>query len=389
MKIKKLNKIYHVAIIFPDQYSFLNNVMEGVLGIQSIRKYCRFRIFTLSDFNKSVEFPSGYNPDGCIVCYDEDVCDAEWLDDLGVPVVNIFKSMRKKHPSVTLNYDSLVKTVVDHFSSLDFETIGFLGTLHQPCSQEIQQLFEEECAKRKIPFWVLYITDGIKPGSWSMLEQEAPELREYLQKSFGSVGVYAYHDRRASLLVDYCVDMGIKVPEEVGVLGRFDTINARLCTPELSSVIVPAKQIGVRVIKLLVQLMAGEEELELHQEIEVREVRVRASTVGKEDPDMMVLHARAMIREQACDGLTVNEIVETLTISRSSFEKRYRELVGVSAAQEIRAIRIETARQLLLTSKMSLEEVAKKVGFHDSRPFVVFFRREVGVTPGAFRRSHR
>ncbi len=42
------------------------------------------------------------------------------------------------------------------------------------------------------------------------------------------------------------------------------------------------------------------------------------------------------------------------------------------------------AKELLKTTKLSLNEVSEAVGFHDYFYFIKKFRREVGVTPGKF-----
>ena len=42
------------------------------------------------------------------------------------------------------------------------------------------------------------------------------------------------------------------------------------------------------------------------------------------------------------------------------------------------------AKELLKTTKMSLNEVSGAVGFHDYFYFIKKLRREVGVTPGKF-----
>jgi LacI family transcriptional regulator len=380
-------KRYDIAVIFPDWYSFLNEVMEGVLAIHSIRSQCHFRNFISTDFNQPADFPHGYQPDGILVSYDDDQFDAGWLDDLDIPVVNIFASNTQKHPTVSSDLESLARVAVDHFATLGFEEIGFLGTCDQPYSKIARQTFQDECDRRKLAFWAIDIPDGIKTGAWARLEEEAPELKDRLVNPNGRTGIYANHDMRGRLLVDYCTDLGVKVPEDIGVLGRFDSINARLCTPELSSVVLPAKQIGGQAMQMLINLIDQNEVENLYPSIKVSEVRVRASTVGQTDPDMIVLQARTMIRENACRGITVDELIQTLPLARSTFEKRYRALTGSSPAQDIREIRVTTARALLLTSKKTVDEIAYDVGFTDARPFVVFFKREVGETPGEFRKN--
>ena len=388
----KSTKIYDIAIIFPDWYHFLHDVMEGVLEIPGVRHHCHFRNFISTDFNEPVEFPKGYQPDGILVSYDDSYFDASWLADYGVPVVNIFSSNKNpnqhSYPTVGVDPKSLTKIIVGHFDALGFKCIGVLGTKNQTYLSDFYRFFIEECKRKKLPHWYVDIPDGINAGCWTQLEEYAPDLKNKLLHPEKRTGIYATHDMRGRLIADYCTDLGVRVPEDIGILGRFDSINARLCTPELSSVVMPAKQIGARAIQLLINQIEKNPIEDLYPMVDANEIRVRKSTVGSSSPDIIALQARTIIRENACKGLTVDELIQALPIARSTFEKRYQALTGATPAAEIRKIRMDKARQLLLTSTKTIDEIAFEVGFTDPRPFVVFFKREVKQTPGEFRNTH-
>jgi len=381
-----ISKHYDIAIIFPDWYHFLHEVVEGILEIRGIRHHCHFRNFISTDFNEAVEFPKGYQPDGILVSYDDENFDASWLDEYGAPVVNIFAHGRNQFPTVGACSMSLAKVIVDHFVTLGFECVGVLGTKNQ--ISNIYRLIIEECERRNLDHWCYEVPDGIYAGCWAQLDEHVPELKNKLTHPEKRTGIYATHDMRGRLIADYCTELGVRVPEDIGILGRFDSINARLCTPELSSVVLPAKEIGARGIQLLINLIEGHPVENMNPLVLVTDVRVRESTVGRSSPDIIALQARAIIRENSCKGLTVDELIQALPIARSTFEKRYQALTGSTPAAEIRNIRIEKARQLLLTSKKTIDEIALDIGFNDARPFVVFFKREVGQTPGEFRGIH-
>lgn len=385
----KPNQTYDIAIIFPAWYPYLNDIVEGILEIRGIRQHCRFRNFISKNFNEPVNFPSNYQPDGILISYDAENFDASWLKNYNVPIVNIFSALKTDFPTVGICPQSLGKLVVKHFVALGFRAIAVLGTTNITYLSKVYQTITEECEQRSIPHWYLEIPDGIDAGCWAQLEKHAPELKDKLLNSKIRTGIYTSHDMRGRLLVDYCTELGVKVPEDIGILGRFDSINARLSTPELSSIVMPGKQIGATAIQLLVNLIDGQKDADLNPLIKVTEVRVRQSTIRENSPNMIALQARTMIREQACAGLTVDEIVQALPVARSTFEKRYLALTGSTPAQEIRDTRIKKAKELLLASNKPIEEIAKKVGFLDSRPFVVFFKREVKQTPGDFRMNNK
>ncbi|MGB0774619.1 MAG: helix-turn-helix domain-containing protein [Akkermansiaceae bacterium] len=379
------SKEYHIAVVFPKWYPLLNDIMEGILEIRGVRRRCHFRNFICSDFDEGVVFPDGYCPDGVISSFDNDIADASWLKQLNIPVVNIYTCERQDHASVGTDPASLAELVIDHFDSLSFDTVGCIATAGFPQSSKLTELFCSQCRARDIPFWSLEMPDGIMVGDNFDLDQIMPDLKDRLGHSGERVGIYTYHDMRGRILADYCLQKGLKIPEQVGILGRFDSINARLNTPELSSVVTPGRQMGGKAILLLIQLIDGEEPETLRITIDNNDIRTRESTAGHDQTDLEILRARSIIRDRACNGLTVDELVSLLSLSRSALEKRYRALRGVTPAQEIRQLRVEKASQLLRLTKRTVDEIAHKVGFNDPRPFVVFFKREAGMTPGEFR----
>lgn len=389
MKKASSDKLYEIAVILPQWYAFLYDIMEGILEVHSIRRHCHFRNFIHDDFTKEVAFPQGYTPDAILVSYDDGTHPAGWLTKLGLPIVNIYNSPKPLHPSVGPDVESIAHTVVEHFANLSYDSIGVLDTLNHATHSQFELSIKNECHKRNIDFWSTSVPDGIPAGSWSELENSSPELKAKLLGHKGKIGIYTHHDMRARLLADYCTHLGLNIPDQVGILGRFDSINARLSTPELSSIITPGKEIGSRAIQLLIKMVENQPIDHYHIRVKCLGVRVRESTVGSADPDMIALQARSIIRENACKAITVDELANLLPIARSSFEKRYKALTGISPAQEIRNIRVDTARKLLTATHKTIEEIARAVGFQDPRPFIVFFKREVGLTPGEFRKSNQ
>jgi AraC family transcriptional regulator len=63
--------------------------------------------------------------------------------------------------------------------------------------------------------------------------------------------------------------------------------------------------------------------------------------------------------------------------------------VGRAPHQHLMTLRLERARRLLETPDAALSDVAARAGFADQSHFTRLFKRQFGVTPGAFVRSHR
>jgi LacI family transcriptional regulator len=101
--------------------------------------------------------------------------------------------------------------------------------------------------------------------------------------------------------------------------------------------------------------------------------------------DSDVVAALKIIRDRACLGLSVAEILREVPIARSSLERRFRKSVGRSPQAEIRSVQLKRAQQLLCENDLSLAQIASLTGFKHTEYFSVVFKREVGRTPGQYR----
>lgn len=107
--------------------------------------------------------------------------------------------------------------------------------------------------------------------------------------------------------------------------------------------------------------------------------------VAIDDPD--VAQAVRFIRETACDGIAVTDVLKTIAISRSALERRMRAALGRSPNEEITRVRIEWAKELLVSTDQPLTTIARRTGFQTPQYLVQVFRRQVGVAPGVSRRE--
>ncbi len=112
----------------------------------------------------------------------------------------------------------------------------------------------------------------------------------------------------------------LAVPEEIAVLGvDNDELICDLCDPPLSSVIVNPRKVGFEAAQMLDRLMNGQI-IELPEIlVEPIGVRARQSTDVLAIDHTDVAAALRMIREQACAGLTVPQLVRKTRLSRSVF----------------------------------------------------------------------
>lgn len=381
----------NVAILIEKDYERPFRLIHGILALPSVRERCAFRSFSLYQAGPEDIFTEEWKPDGLITCYDEKK--EPWIRDLDIPVVNMIGSSKHGyHHSVGSSYQLGALAVVEHFDTLNFKHILLVETEGCDPNLALEQHLHPLCKARGIKLTVTSMPDALSTKDIGQLGKICPALDQAItdiETSSANLGIYARHDLRGRLIVDYLSRKGIDIPARVGVLGCFDCVDAKLCDPPLSSVMLPDMEIGSHAMAKLEKMMAGIEPEHKHEDIPPRGVRVRGSTLGQSKGEMEILRARSIIRDRAKDGITVDMLVDELKISRSTFEKYFIALTGHSPAQEIRQIRTDWSRELLLTTDLPMTQLAPLIGFKDRRAFIVFFKREAGMTPAAFRKMNK
>jgi LacI family transcriptional regulator len=162
-----------------------------------------------------------------------------------------------------------------------------------------------------------------------------------------------------------------------------------LCDPPLSSINMATERIGFEAGALLERLMRGLPPPRTPILIPPIDVIVRPSTDVLAVADEEVSQALRLIRQSAGRRLGIAELARKLALSRRQLERRFRKALGRSLHDEIRRCRIARARELLSTTDLSIPQVADACGFSASSYLTVVFQRELGTTPGAYRRQHR
>jgi len=221
--------------------------------------------------------------------------------------------------------------------------------------------------------------------SWEEYQQQ---LAMWLTKLPKPLGVMCCHDDRGQQVLDACQRAELGVPDEVAVIGvDNDEFLCGLSIPSLTSVDVRADQIGYQAAAMLDQMMSGKKKFEESVLFEAAGVVVRQSTdiIACDDPE--IARALRYIRQNACNYLTVNDVQLQIRLSRSLLNRRFKKHVGHTPKQEIVRVQMEKAKRLLIDSSDQLQSIAEQCGFHEAWYFISVFRKQTGMTPGAYRKK--
>ena len=87
--------------------------------------------------------------------------------------------------------------------------------------------------------------------------------------------------------------------------------------------------------------------------------------------------------------LSIDALAQEAGLSPAHFARAFKQSVGRAPHQHLLTLRLERARRLLESPDAGLSDVALRAGFADQAHFTRFFKRQFGVTPGAFVRARK
>jgi len=228
---------------------------------------------------------------------------------------------------------------------------------------------------------------GRRVPAWDV---DADRIAAWLRRLPRPLGVMACNDLRGQHVLEACRRTGLAVPEQVAVVGvDNEELLCRLCDPPLSTVVPNARRIGYAAAGLLADLMAGGRPGAADTRVPPVGVVTRQSTdtLAIDDPD--VAAAVRFIREHACEGIRVADVLRHVPVARSLLERRFRRAVGRSPHAEIRQAQVRRATELLADTDLPLRRVAELTGFPHAEYLSYLFKRTTGQSPREYRRANR
>ena len=107
---------------------------------------------------------------------------------------------------------------------------------------------------------------------------------------------------------------------------------------------------------------------------------------GKRAPQERRLRAcLEFLKERHAQTLRLPELAARFGFSVPVFCRRFKAATGETLGQHLRRLRVEHAAQILRSTRLDLESIAKRTGFEKAPALIRAFRQSQGLTPGAYR----
>jgi transcriptional regulator GlxA family with amidase domain len=103
--------------------------------------------------------------------------------------------------------------------------------------------------------------------------------------------------------------------------------------------------------------------------------------------DPKVAKAESWVRKNVSRDFGMEEMARAVALTPRTFARRLAATCGMSPIRFVQRIRIEAARFLLETTRLPVEEIARRVGYADASTLRRLIRRDTSLSPGHFRPS--
>lgn len=311
--------------------------------------------------------------------------------ELGVPVVNVWPSSpaRQLLPGVFPDSTETGRLIAEHLLARGFRAFA---TLTSPLNidneaeiAEFSRLVREagfECLSSNIP------QDTHRDlAHW---RKTVRLIEGAMNRWTPPVGVYVGQEICGRIVVQAGQRRGWRIPEDVAIVaGKNQETLCEQPRPSLTSVEVGYDRIGYAAAELLDRLMHGQQPPPEPIRLVPHGVVVRESTDFFAVDHAVVAAALAFIAANSHSRIGPDDVAAAVGTETRTLQNYFQHAIQRPIATEIRRVRIERAKRELVQSDRSLTAIARAVGFGTIQRLYEIFRRELGVSPGEYRKQRQ
>jgi LacI family transcriptional regulator len=280
------------------------------------------------------------------------------------------------------------RLAAQHFLERGYRHFVWAPLIDDITNTERYRGFANRLAKEKLVCHVLPPADSRKEPvgtrDWTVRRRWLVRELRHLPKPLAAFG---YNDCVAADIIDACDDAGLLVPEAVAVMGvDNDSMLCESLHVPLSSVCHDLEGMAYQAALLLDRLMVGRKPPKEVLRVPPTGVVTRRSTDILAVNNLEVAKALRFIRDQYSNPrLSVDDVVAATSMSRRPLEQAFRKEVDRTVNDELIYFRLERVKDLLITTKATVTEIARMTGFTRPTHLHRLFRKHVHTSPRKYR----
>ena len=121
--------------------------------------------------------------------------------------------------------------------------------------------------------------------------------------------------------------------------------------------------------------------------ISLFEQRLSAAAEPEKQEERTITGITRYLQEHLAEDISLSVLAEQFHLNSQYISQLFKSEIGVNFLAYLTNIRMEKAKKLLLSTSLSVAEVADQSGYGDYRVFTKVFKKSEGVTPSQYRRD--
>lgn len=375
-------KLPRVALLFETTNAYARDLLIGIGEYILSHGPWSVHFAELGPQDPPPAWLKGWNGDGVIV-RGENMRLARAVEELATPAIDLTPSrLLQRAPWVKSDDAAIARLAAHHFLERGFRIFAFCGDSRYSWSKRRGEQFDLLVRASGYP------CHDYPSRRLSARADEVEEIAQWLRELPKPIAVFTCYDNRGQQVLEACRRAGLAVPEEVAVLGvDNDAVLCVLSPPPLSSVILNTRRTGWEAAALLTLMMNGESLPPASHLIPPVGIETRQSSDILAVADSKVAAALRYIREHACEGIQVRDVLKHCPMARRALEVRFRKFIGRTPREEILRVQLTRVKELLVGTELPVWQVAERTGFEPEYLSVVF-KAETGMAPSEYRKRY-
>jgi len=301
-----------------------------------------------------------------------------------VPTVLFQPRKRRKDVSqVVPDFFGAGRMAARHLLARDYHSFGIFGKNHHLPSWQMMRAFRDTAIRKGSHIeWMIYgCVDFRSSAVW---ERFSASLDTWFAEAEPPVGVFGTTDQLARHLADAAERAGLRVPEDVAVVGAGnDPAICEALEPGLSSIEFGFESVGYRAAATVAEALDGKGTI--RRRVRPECVVARASTDREFFDDPVVVAALGWIAAHCREPIRVEDVAEGIQVPLWRLRKLMRASRRHTVVHAIAQARLRVAMSLLESSDLSVELVARNAGYGSLGAMGKAFREHLHSSPTAYR----
>jgi len=338
-------------------------------------------------YDERILLPRDWQGDGLIVRLTHAPLERA-LRQRGLPCVNV--SWMGQHsvaiPKVVSDEAACGRLAAEHFRQLAFRSFAFVGSIHR--SGYGDAVLEAYVAGVAEGGHTVNVFEPAQPADVIDLSAHRPALKKWIRSLPRPTAVFAWNSEIGREIVACGQQVGRKIPEDMAVLvNEYDQLLTALAPVPLSNIDQGPGRVGRAAAELLDRMMRGEPAPEEPIRIPPVSVVQRRSTQTSAVADPFLALVLRWMQENSHRPIQIIDVEQQFGVSRRMLEHRFHQHLESTPAHVLRRMRLQNVKRFLGDTSLPLARIATLTGFNHVEVLVRTFRRELGITPGEFRRQ--